>query len=66
MKPSYAKAIDSQRRHSPELFAREIVENALKAESAGTPLPGFSVSETPDCVLVCLDTPWGRICTCVG
>jgi hypothetical protein len=51
--------------HTPDSWARAVLGAALKAQEEKKPLSGFSVTEHTDCIQICVDTPWGRICVCV-
>ena len=51
--------------HTPDSWARAVVQAALRAHEEKKPLPGFTVTEHTDCVQICVGTPWGTICVCV-
>jgi hypothetical protein len=51
--------------HTPDSWARALVQAALKAQQENKPLPGFKITEHPECVQICVGTPFGTICVCV-
>ena len=61
--PTLVKAMEHI--HTPESWARSVFYAAVKAQNDGRPLAGFTVTEGPECVQVCIDTPFGRVCFCV-
>ena len=52
--------------HTPDSWARSLVQAALKAQADNKPLPGFTTTEHAECVQICVDTPFGKICVCIS